>query len=288
MVPGAGPEPPAEDVLPLGGVLAGLIDIPPGEVALLYGGKGIGKSTVALQAFRDFDFVTCEMPPEKVRAYATRIGASIRQISQARTVDVDGEQRLELGLSQDATAIVFDSITETGAPVETIDALRTHCADTGARCIAIAQVTRKGESRGGEAPLHKVDIVVRLDAVDGVKQLVVEKNRGGPEGTRVFELFEGGARLPKRRYYYSVEGSAPAYRLVPYPSDGAKYADFWKWAEAELGREDGAPVHLPKPPAASAARRSTLYRGGWMEPEDAQSRRDFALACGVDYFSPTD
>lgn len=272
---------------PLGGVLAGLVELHPGQVLLLHGPRGVGKSTVALQALTRPSVVTAEMAPHQVLTYARRIRARLTEVRVPVWDAAAARIELQLAPERSSRDVLLDSLTATGRPVEALAALRAWCSERGARAIAIVQQTKEGEARGPSSLGFDCDVEVRLEEVAGQRRAVVEKNRNGPEGSRLYRLTEAGAHSAPAPRYYSVEGHGGRYQLRPHPDPGARYAEYLRAVEASMQRDEGGEqLTLPEPPAAVAAQRSALYRGGWIEPVDHEARAAFALAHGVPYFSP--
>lgn len=281
-----------EGALPLGGLLAGLVNLPPGKLALMHGPKGWGKTTIAFQAFDHPWIVSNESAIGLVRAYCRRLGVRYAGISTTKLIEEpDQPVMVDFDLPDEVPReIVLDSTTigEPALTLRALKALRDLCELHGSRAIAIAQVTSDGEARGGPQIQHLPDVVIRLEAVEGTRQLVVEKNRFGPEGIRSYELTAEGARLPTRTAYYTVEGTAPRFRLLQHPHPQARYNGLYRAVERLLQKDQPVPhsLRLPPPPLATAALESVLYPSGLVEPEDVAARRRFAEDHGVTFFSP--
>ncbi|MCB9759739.1 MAG: hypothetical protein H6739_07840 [Alphaproteobacteria bacterium] len=254
----------------LRGLLGQVTLLPPGGVMLLYGPRGSGKSTVALQGFERPAVVTTEMGADLVLAYAKRLGVSCA-IAAEPAFDEEAGWRWPHGWA-DADGVVVDSVT-VGEPLALFEAAAAWGRAAGLAVICVSQVTVKGEARGGSQLAHKADVVVRLVPDAGARELVVEKSRFGPQGSMRFRLGDDG---PHRAgaFYFTVTGDYPAYRLDPYPWTGSEV-----WEAVERGELDRA----PDPPVACAARRSALY-GGWVEPPDIEDRRAFAERHGVTFW----
>lgn len=282
--------PPAERG-PLLGVLGQLLELRRGDVCLLLGPKGIGKTTIALQAFPEPWFCTNEMGPGTVRRYARRLGVQLAGISQSAIIDADPavpSPTFSLDLPEPPPAdVILDSLTESGDPLLAMGACKDLAETHGARVLALSQITSDGTARGGPRLEHLADVVVHLGILEGVRELAVVKNRGGALGSLLYELGPDGARLPTRDGYYTVEGHFPRFRLVRHPDPRARYAGLYLAAERSVSTGEPLPFRLPDPPLATAASSSRLYPGGFVEPEDAAARRSFARDNGVPYFFPT-
>lgn len=274
----------------MSGLLEGLVTLPPGGLGLLYGPKGFGKTSIAFQAFERPWLCSNEMSVQRVKAYCRRLRVPHQGISQpVVTLDEEGLPVVNFDLPDPVPRhLVLDSITYSSHPFEVLVALQQLCELHGARALAIAQVTAEGEARGGPKIVHLPDVVIRLGAHEGVHQLVVEKNRFGPEGERSYVLGREGASLPPRGSYYTIEGHAPRFKLVQHPNPGARYAALYRAIERLHARDQPVPpmLALPPPPLATAALESSLYPLGFAEPDDARSREAFARANGIPYFYP--
>jgi hypothetical protein len=262
------------------GVLGELTPLPPGKVAVLFGERGSGKSTVALQAIERPAVITTEMGPDRVAEYCGRLGVELVR-SAAPELGDDGEWRWEHPC-EGATGLVLDSLNGEGpGHVAAFMALARRLAvSLNLPAICVAQITVEGGVRGGEHAPHAADVVARIErSANGWRRLVVEKTRFGPERHTLFQL-GGAAGLSQQlvgEYFYEVVGAEGRYRLEPYPFHRS---EVWAAVEAE---------ELPKqkPPVAAAARKAPLY-GGWVEPPDHLARAAFCAALGVTYYSPTE
>ena len=282
VLPGQGPVHEGEAAQPLGGLLGEMINLPAGALVLCYGGKGGGKTTVALGAFPNGIFGTTEMSPENVRAYARRLGVQLGQVVVPRLTQDEFGPRVDLRASG-ACDYVLDSLNGTKAPAVALAACRELC-DQGGRAIALAQITQDDRVRGGEDLPHDADVVIHFERHAGQTRVTVEKNRFGEESSRTIALGEEGVRGLPRDRYYSVEGQGPHYRLEPWPSSSAKHAALL--AEAEKVAAEGLLTALPPPPVAVTALRSALYPGGWIEPVDLAARKAYAQGAGIPHYSP--
>lgn len=278
---------PAEpEAAPLRGLLGELLQLPAGDVAVVYGPKGAGKSTLALTAFDAPIYLTSEMPAATILRYArrckVRLGEIVQYQRQAERC-IDGVEVLPvIPLSQEPGEVVdliIDSISATGEPELAFAALRDFCAVTGARALALVQVTKDHQARGSEAILHMADAVVRVDH----RRIVVEKTRSGAGGALPFTLTAAGPRRLVRKGFFSVEG--PPYRLLGYPDPTAQFDSLLRRAERDrtFGRElRELREHVAG--IAVAGRVSALYAAGAVEPDDWRERARCALLEGAAYY----
>lgn len=278
---------PAEpEAAPLRGLLGELLQLPAGDVAVVYGPKGAGKSTLALTAFDAPVYLTSEMPAATILRYARRCGVRLGEIVQYRRQAercVDGVEVLPvLPLSTepgDVVDLIVDSISATGEPEVAFAALREFCAATGCRALALVQVTKDHQARGSEAILHMADAVVNV----AYRRIVVEKTRSGASGALPFELTAAGPRRLVREGFFSVEG--PPYRLLGFPDPSAQFDGLLR--KAERDRSFGRLLrelreHVPG--IAVSARASALYVAGAVEPDDWRERARCALLEGSAYY----
>ena len=274
---------------PLEGLLGQVLPtFPGGFLALLFGRKGIGKTSLALTAFKRPDIYVNEMTPDLYASYSKRLGVGWRVCHHigAEEGTMEGTVRRtwrrvddppELPLELRCADIVVDSISNAPRPLAILRQLREHCRTTGSRAIAIAHTTKSGELAGREAAAHLVDTMIELDQVEGHRRIFGHKHRGGPHHLVVFVLGAKGPAVPKWDRYYSIEGKGPGYRVSPYPARNARYA-----RRLAVAAKDGA-EDLPAPPVA-VSMEDLGKLGGWAEPSDGVDRRDFALGIGLPYF----
>lgn len=258
----------------LAGLLGRVLDrFPAGRLALLYGPRGIGKSTVALSAWKLGAHVyTLEMDPALVADYCHRIGTTPAWI-------IAPSSPSELVYPPEALRVVLDSLSATGPEaVPCLQALLAHCRGTGARAIVVVHTTKAGTIRGPETIPHLADTVVRLEELDGNRALVPEKHRGSPARAVLYRITDRGAVLPAWDRYYSVEGTPPGLRLVAFPSPGTWTRHAGRLARAAKKR-DGT---LPPPPLALSMLDAGQL-GGWVEPPDGAERERFSIAHGLAY-----
>lgn len=270
----------------LHGLLGRLASLPRGKILLLHGTRGIGKTSLALTAFRRPHVATSEMEPEELLRYARRLGARVHGVSAIRVEELEGETAVDLGVGPGADELVVDSLTATSADVAAMRAVKAWCDATGGRACVVLQHTKDGQYAGSSAIAHAGDVEAELVAGDGERKLRLVKNRFGSLGDLEFALGPKGPYAPVRGRYYSVEGRPGAYRLASYPSAGAQRAAYLEAVERDRAHGRST-LELPDPPVAVAAVPSVLYPGGWVEPEDQATRAAFAEARGVPYFSPS-
>lgn len=258
----------------MGGVLD-FLHLPPGNVLLLYGVRGIGKTSIGLGAFRRPWFVSSEMEASQVLQYSRRLGAALEGVSEV-SQNEDGSWSLGIPPQVETRDLVLDSVSVSD-PVALFGAVR-ELAVQGWRAVVTSQVTVEGAPRGGESVPHLSDVLVELSTDGPNRTLNVLKNRLGPEAGLIFELTAEGPVRPKWSHYYAVAGKPPSYRLVPYPF--GKAPGFSVYQAAEQGE-----LQIPAPPLAVSAMRSGLY-GGWVEPPDLVQIQSFCERIKIKHWSP--
>jgi len=194
-----------------------------GNVVLFGGFRGSGKSTLWVQALdslsarRKVLYASSEQSAEGVGQIARRVGACNDKVialgNQSRiedTIAIVKEERI--------FCTVYDSLQKytsnqsSGSPgsaqqgTAVASAIKEDCRTRNVCAIVINQMARSGELRGGTDVEHDLDTVAVLaypqandedapgDETDGIRLLVVDKNRSGSENLRsYFRMTEVGA-----------------------------------------------------------------------------------------------
>lgn len=174
---------------------------------LVYGPRGVGKSTRALQIALHVArlckgkvlYGSAEMPAEHVRLYAERIGLDGKMLSHLWVQDSNDALDLLTNIEQERPAVVvWDSIQRFTWEGELGDVeLRQvvhHAIDAGKHykmiSILLSQVSKEDIFLGPNGIGHDVDVMVRLTRKD--RDLVIEtpdKNRFAPTPARATEEF---------------------------------------------------------------------------------------------------
>ncbi|MGH6781999.1 MAG: DNA repair protein RadA, partial [Sphingomonadaceae bacterium] len=184
-----------------------------GQVVLIGGDPGIGKSTLLLQctaalsAAQPVLYATGEESVRQIAERARRIGVDAARLSLVAETDV--ERILEQANQAGARVLVIDSIqtmsvaeidASPGAVTqlrESTAALVRHAKARGTAVLLIGHVTREGNIAGPRVLEHMVDTVLYFESDSGRRYRVVRavKNRfGAVNEIGVFAMEERGLR----------------------------------------------------------------------------------------------
>lgn len=252
----------------------------PGGVISVSGPPGSGKSTLCAALACDL-WLSCEQTPGQVATLLYRCTESPPEIATFHRHDGRRVPRL-LRDHAGATLAVLDSLTAAATldgQVDVLEEIIRWTQDTGRRAAVILGVTSDDSPAGRRQIRHMVDACVNISvADDGLRTFEVDKNRFGPLGAAHFVLTGAGAARPQLQHSYSVEGRPGAYRLVPYPTEGARWDGLLRkrWGKGKRARSG----------YASAGRPQAGYPGGVLEPADIDARRLFAEAHGLKWLQP--
>lgn len=182
--------------------------IVPGQMILLAGAPGIGKSTLLLQIannLSDVLYMSGEESINQIAIRAKRLGVKSSGLSIGEDTDIDNI--IETAQAEKPKALIIDSIqtmaTEdltgmagsVGQVRECAFRLVRFAKSTGTPVFVVGHVTKEGSVAGPSVLAHIVDTVLWFE---GDKDLTVRmvravKNRFGPtDNTGVFEMKEGG------------------------------------------------------------------------------------------------
>jgi DNA repair protein RadA/Sms len=217
-----------------GGIVAG-------QVILLAGEPGVGKSTLLLQVLREmakktkdgsYLYTSGEESPEQITLRARRLKVSQKE---SEMINLQAETNVESIISQltDTTSLlIVDSIqtmwTEglTGAPGsvgqvrETAYQLIQHVKASRIPLIIVGQVTKEGSIAGPKVLEHLVDTVLYMEGMqyEETRLLRVTKNRFGPtDEIAVFTMREDGLHEvvnPSENFLSSRASAAPGQAVV--------------------------------------------------------------------------
>ena len=181
----------------------------PGEVLLLTGEPGVGKSTLLLQALQKLKtiYISGEESPEQVKDRAERLKISLDHFSFSNDLQVDGiTDYIETGEDK-PEILVIDSIQtvyskDVDSPPGSINQLK-ECAikliEIAKRfhvtILLIGHITKDGDIAGPKTLEHLVDCVLNFEGeqVSNFRILRASKNRfGSTDEIGIFEMKEGG------------------------------------------------------------------------------------------------
>lgn len=186
----------------------------PGQVFLLGGEPGVGKSTLALQICnsvanngRRAVYASGEESIQQIAVRARRLGVSNENIFVTTETCVE---RILSGIGPDHVGlIVFDSVQtlssdEINAPVggvvqirAVVEKVRNFAKQNAIPAVLIAHVTKEGLIAGPKLVEHVVDTVVYFEGerTTDYRVLRVQKNRFGPSGElAIFQMTQTGLR----------------------------------------------------------------------------------------------
>jgi DNA repair protein RadA/Sms len=202
----------------------------PGEVVLLGGEPGVGKSTLLLEMAKRMPgvyYVAGEESPAQIKLRARRLGVkdlllvretrleallSLLEGSPPEVLFVDSVQSLEAGATPGSLVAVREATA----------ALVRLAKETGTAVVLVGHVTKEGVVAGPKSVEHAVDATLYLETAGVYRVLRSAKNRFGPVGELgVFRMEEAGlleVKNPSEAFLLErplgVPGSAIALALA--------------------------------------------------------------------------
>lgn len=181
----------------------------PGEVILLTGEPGIGKSTLLLQALKSIKviYVSGEESAEQVRDRGERLGVDLKHFYFSDDLQIEGiikgsedaKEKIELLVIDSIQTIYSKEVQGTSGSVgqlrECTNKLVTFAKRTKVPVIIIGHVTKEGEIAGPKTLEHLVDCVLLFEGekVSHHRVLRAQKNRfGSTDEIGIFEMNEQG------------------------------------------------------------------------------------------------
>ena len=180
-----------------------------GEVILLTGEPGVGKSTLLLQALQKLKtvYVSGEEAAEQVKERAQRLGANLDLLSFSDTLQTEGIITGLKDLKKSIDILVIDSIqTIYSKNVDSAQGSMSQLKETSQQLIEFAKknkvtiilvghITKEGEIAGPKTLEHMVDCVIHFEGEknSNFRLLRALKNRFGPtDEVGIFEMKSSG------------------------------------------------------------------------------------------------
>lgn len=177
----------------------------PGEVILLTGEPGIGKSTLLLQSLQYLNalYISGEESAEQIKDRADRLSISLDHILFSNDLQVEGIIEGTEEIKDSLDIVVIDSIQtiyskDISGPVGSVSQLKdvakkliTFAKQNNITIIMIGHVTKEGEIAGPKTLEHFVDCVLNFEGekVSHYRLLRATKNRFGPtDEIGIFEM----------------------------------------------------------------------------------------------------
>lgn len=187
----------------------------PGQVVLLAGDPGVGKSTLVTQVCKSLPgqkvlYICGEESPSQIKLRLSRMNYLGENIDACQNLEVESIEQIIYSNSENTdkfSFVIVDSIqtiyssaliSSTGSLSqikECAQRLVTVAKKTGACVILVGHVTKEGEVAGPKVLEHIVDTVLYMqgDNQHSYRILRTSKNRFGPVSEiGIFEMVEGG------------------------------------------------------------------------------------------------
>ncbi|MBI5127549.1 DNA repair protein RadA [Candidatus Roizmanbacteria bacterium] len=183
----------------------------PGEVVLLTGEPGIGKSTLVLQALKDIKtlYISGEESGEQVKNRADRLGIKLDNFLFSNDLQAEGIIESVSEMKDQIDVVVIDSIQTIyskdieGATAsisqlkEVTKLLVTFAKKNNLAIVLIGHITKEGEIAGPKSLEHFVDCVLNFEGekVSNYRLIRTSKNRfGGTDEIGIFEMTGSGLK----------------------------------------------------------------------------------------------
>ncbi len=215
-----------------------------GEVVLLTGEPGVGKSTLLLQSLKNLNtlYISGEEAPEQVKERAERLGIDLENLLFSDTLQVEGIIEGVNELKDKLDIVVIDSVQtvysrEVDASPGSVSQLRDASTklirmakDHKIPIIMIGHITKDGDVAGPKTLEHMVDAVLNFEGekISSYRILRAQKNRfGSTDEIGIFEMKNEGlqevtnplafveediqSRTPGKSIVGVVEGKRPFF-----------------------------------------------------------------------------
>src|SRR3990167_9241239 len=181
----------------------------PGEVVLLTGEPGVGKSTLLLESLSRLNtiYISGEESAEQVKGRAERLKISLDNFLFSDTLQVEGiieglesvENKIDVVVIDSIQTIYSNTIDATAGSIsqmkESAKKLIIQTKKQGLAMIIVGHITKGGEIAGPKSLEHFVDCVLNLEGekVSNFRLLRAVKNRFGPtDEIGLFEMKQTG------------------------------------------------------------------------------------------------
>ncbi len=183
--------------------------IVPGEVILLTGQPGIGKSTLVLQAFQKMKilYISGEESAEQIKNRAERLSVNLDNLSFSSDLQIESIIKSIEEIKDEMEIIIIDSVQtiyskDIGGPVAGVSQLKevtkkiiNFSKQTKIPVLLIGHITKEGDIAGPKTLEHFVDCVLELEGekVSNFRLLRASKNRfGSTDEIGIFEMKQKG------------------------------------------------------------------------------------------------
>ncbi|KKQ24604.1 MAG: repair protein radA protein [Candidatus Roizmanbacteria bacterium GW2011_GWC2_37_13] len=183
----------------------------PGEVILLTGEPGIGKSTLILQSLKNIRtlYISGEESGEQVKNRADRLGVDLNRFLFSSDLQVEGIIESAREMKDEIDIIVIDSVqtiyskeiegaTASISQLKEVTKLLVNFAKrNNVTIILIGHITKEGEIAGPKSLEHFVDCVLNFEGekVSNYRLIRASKNRfGGTDEIGIFEMTGKGLK----------------------------------------------------------------------------------------------
>lgn len=181
----------------------------PGEVILLTGQPGIGKSTLVLQAFQKLKvlYISGEESAEQVKNRAERLSVNLNNLLFSSDLQIESIIRSLEEIKDEIEIVIIDSVQtiyskDIGGPVAGISQLKevtkkiiNFAKQSKINVLLIGHINKEGDIAGPKTLEHFVDCVLELEGekISNFRLLRASKNRfGSTDEIGIFEMKQKG------------------------------------------------------------------------------------------------
>ena len=181
----------------------------PGEVILLTGQPGIGKSTLVLQAFQKLKvlYISGEESAEQVKNRAERLSVNLNNLLFSSDLQIESIIRSLEEIKDEIEIVIIDSVQtiyskDIGGPVAGVGQLKevtkkiiNFAKQSKINVLLIGHINKEGDIAGPKTLEHFVDCVLELEGekISNFRLLRASKNRfGSTDEIGIFEMKQKG------------------------------------------------------------------------------------------------